>query len=1178
MRFSRVAVLVVCLCGALSPQEFRSTLSGLVTDPTGAPVPNATVVATEANTGTKSQTVTDSTGQYTIPFLLPGTYQLTARAEGFKRYVRQSLVIAAAEHPVVDMPLELGAVSQSIDVTEAPPLVNTDNASFGQAVTTAQVEDFPLNGRTPMMLAQLSVGVIATAQPTLVHPFDNSGAANWSIGGLPSQTAELLMDGSPDATWDGRLAYSPPQDAVQEVFVKAFDNDAAYGHTAAGTANQVLKTGTNSFHGSMWEFTQASALNAVNFFTNRSGSAVPVTHYNQYGVTAGGPVWFPKLYNGKNKLFFFFAWENLADAQPNNSTLGNSTSNFTTVPTDAERNGNFSALNYTIYNPSTAVLNGTTVTRQPLAGNMIPASMISPIAQAYLKYYPEPNTTPLGANGFQNYVSDFLSTDTYDNELGRMDYNMTDSSHVFFDIRHNDRVQAKNNYFNNIATGTNLARENWGASVDEVYTLNPTTVINARVNFTRMNELHYEPSEGFDPTSLGFPSYITGASRYLVMPFIQFGSCGSQTSFQCLGDNSASRDPSQSYQLFGDVVKLKGNHIFKFGVDARQYRLNAYITGNSAGTYTFGNGWVRQASNSSTTTVVGQDLASFLIGLPTAGQIDLNSSGSFSSYYYSGFAQDDWRVTRTLTINLGLRFDHDTPYSEKFGRTVDGFNNSAASPIAAAAIAAYANNPLSQLPASAFAVNGGLTFPGTSNGAVYDSASQIFSPRVGFAWSPSIFKSKTVIRGGFGIFTAPVTIANLATTGAYSTNPLVNQEGFSQTTTMVVPSNFQTPNSTLANPFPTGVMQPVGSSKGLSTFLGQNVSFLNPDMKDPYSLRWNFGIQHELRKDLLIEVDYMGNHAVHLPVAVTQLNIIPRQYLSTLPTRDQNVITQLTGTAANPFSGLIPGTSLNTSMTTPEQLLAAYPQFPVGSGSGSTGVIEQNLTEGSSYFESLNARVDKRLSHGLSLIGVYTYSRLIEEDTWLNDTDSKLEKRVSPFDHPQHFVVATSYALPIGKGRTFDLKSRWTNALLGGWIVNGIYTYQTGAPLVWTNGSTTNIGDYVYFGGNIGLDPRQVNGSAFNIVDFDPKSTDQFQFHIRTFSTTFPNVRADGINNLDASLLKSFTFTEHSYFQLRFESFNILNHPTFSAPNTTISSTSFGSITAQANLPRQIQLGARLVW
>jgi hypothetical protein len=349
-------------------------------------------------------------------------------------------------------------------------------------------------------------------------------------------------------------------------------------------------------------------------------------------------------------------------------------------------------------------------------------------------------------------------------------------------------------------------------------------------------------------------------------------------------------------------------------------------------------------------------------------------------------------------------------------------------------------------------------------------------------------------------------------------------------------------------------------------------------MKDPYSVRWNFGIQHEFAKSLLIEAMYMGNHAVHLPIAFTQLNVVPRQFLSTLPTRDQTLISSLTGTVTNPFAGLEPGTSLNNSTTTVEQLLAAYPEFPVGSGSGSTGVIEQNLSNGRSFFESLNLRAEKRLSHGLSLIGVYSYSKLIEQDTWLNDTDPVPEKRISPFDHPQHFVVAASYALPIGKGRLVNLNSRLANAFLGGWIINGIYTAQTGAPLVWANGSTTSIGDYVFLGGNLSVDQRQVNGVAFNTAAFDTKSADQFQFHIRTFSTTFPNLRQEGINNFDASLLKSFNFTEKAYFQLRFESFNIVNHPTFAAPNTTATSTSFGLITAQANLPRQIQLGARLVW
>jgi hypothetical protein len=395
---------------------------------------------------------------------------------------------------------------------------------------------------------------------------------------------------------------------------------------------------------------------------------------------------------------------------------------------------------------------------------------------------------------------------------------------------------------------------------------------------------------------------------------------------------------------------------------------------------------------------------------------------------------------------------------------------------------------------------------------------------------------------------------------------------------MVVPSNFLTPAATLTNPFPTGILAPVGSSQGLATFNGQTISFMNPDIKDPYSIRWNVGVQHTFGKDFLLEVMYLGNHSVHLPIAVTQLDVIPRQFLSTLPTRDQNLINSLTATVTNPLSGLIPGTSLSSSTTTAEQVLSVFPQYPAGEASGSTGVIEQNLSAGSSYFESLNLRVEKRLSHGLSIIGNYIYSKLMEQDSWLNDTDVRPEKRISPFDHPNHFVLAASYELPIGRNRLVNLQSRWANAFLGGWLLNGIYTAQTGAPLLWTNGSSTTPGDYVYFGGPLDLNDRQVNGAAFNAAVFDTKSADQYQYHIRDMSTTFGNLRQDGIDNLDASLLKSFYFTERIYFQLRLEAFNVINHPTFSAPNTTVTSTSFGLITAQANLPRQIRLGARLVW
>jgi hypothetical protein len=426
------------------------------------------------------------------------------------------------------------------------------------------------------------------------------------MAGTAAQTSELLIDGAPNATWDNRVAYNPPQEAVQQLTVNVFESDATYGHTGAGVINQVMKTGTNSFHGSLYEFNQVSALEANNFFNNQRGLGNPLTHFNQYGASAGGPVWIPKVFNGRNKLFFFFAWESLKDAQP--STI------ITTVPTDAEKMGNFSALSVPIYDPNTATVSGTTITRTAFPNNIIPTSRLNPISLAYMQFYPEPNITPL-ANGFDNYGNGNVPyTDNYSNELGRIDYNMTDRSRLAFNIRHNSEFQQKNNYFGNIATGTTLTRENWGASADEVYTFTPTTILDLRVNFTRLNEVHGEPSEGFNPTSLGYPSYVAGTAQYLQLPYVGYsGSCGSQASFQCLGDTGASRDPSQSLQLFADVVKIVGTHAIKFGVDARQYRLNVINYGNSSGSFTFANNWTKQASTTSTSTVPGQDLASMLL-------------------------------------------------------------------------------------------------------------------------------------------------------------------------------------------------------------------------------------------------------------------------------------------------------------------------------------------------------------------------------------------------------------------------------------------------------------------------------------------------------------------------------------------------------------------------------------
>jgi hypothetical protein len=438
------------------------------------------------------------------------------------------------------------------------------------------------------------------------------------------------------------------------------------------------------------------------------------------------------------------------------------------------------------------------------------------------------------------------------------------------------------------------------------------------------------------------------------------------------------------------------------------------------------------------------------------------------------------------------------------------------------------------------------------------------------------------VRTGFGVFVAPVTIASMGVDGKYSTSPLTNQEGFSQSTTLTATSNnFLTPlaTSSLANPFPNGFLQPSGNSLGLLTYAGQAVPFINPDVKSPYAMRWNFGIQHSITPNLMLEVDYIGNHSIHLPIDFTQLNGLPRSILSTLGTRDANQ-SYLTSTATNPFSGL--QTTQNTASTTPAQLLAKYPEFPVGDSgsgwSGGGGVLEQGLNVGSSNFESLNARLEKRVSHGLNFVFNYVYAKLMERMTWLNASDPLPEKRVSAQDRNQRYVLAATYQLPIGRGQALNLQSGVLNSVLGGWLLNTVYTFQTGAPIMFVNGSSSSPGDYVYFGGPLDVNPRAVGVPAFNTAVFDVKSTDTFNYHLRTFSTMFSNARADGINQFDPSLSKRFVVHESVSVQLRLEAYNAFNHPVFAAPSTTASNVAFGTITATANRFRTLQIGARFTF
>jgi len=620
--------------------------------------------------------------------------------------------------------------------------------------------------------------------------------------------------------------------------------------------------------------------------------------------------------------------------------------------------------------------------------------------------------------------------------------------------------------------------------------------------------------------------------------------------FTGVGDSGGDDTPFDIFQIFTSLTKVAGRHSLKMGADLRLYRESSFSYGNSSGAYSFGSQWTRGPLDNSTAAPLGQDLASFLLGLPTGGSFDVNASRTNQAGYYALFLHDDFRVKPTLTLNMGIRYERDLDTTERYNRSVNGFDFTTANPISAQATAAYNRAPIAEIAAGQFRTPGGLLFAGPGNRSVYKTNPNYFSPRFGFAWTPAALGGKTVIRGGAGVF-----FFAFGTVG-------INQTGFSQSTPVVASLNsFLSPSATLANPFPTGIQQPTGSSLGLATFLGRGVAFANPDPQNPYSIRWTLNVQRELPGNMILETGYVGNHAVHLTLDRSQ-NYVPRQYLSTQPFRDQPVIDRLGAIVTNPFANLIPGTGLNGTTTSRAQLLQPYPQF--------TGVNFQGTNQGISYFHMFQARLEKRFSHGVQFLANYQWSKLLERRSRLNDSDEFLENRVAGEDRPQRFVGSGSWELPFGRGHAWGTNlGAGLNRLVDGWIVNGIYTIQPGGPLGW--------GNSIYFGGDLRYDPRKLE-AAFDTTRFNRNSTQQLGSNLRTFPSRFANLRADGAHNFDFSVIKNTSITEKVSIQFRLEFFNAFNHPTFNGPELSPVNTNFGNITSQSNLARTTQMALRLVW
>ncbi len=1191
--FLRKPLLIATLLLLLAPwsmnaQVSSAAITGAVKDATGAIVPHVTVTAREQATGVVTNVITNDAGEYTFPILKPGKYNISVGVKGFKHYEQAGLLLSVGDHPTVDIALQVGASGDVVEVTAEPPLLGTQDANVGQVVTRQIVDSLPLSGRTPMSLVQYTEGVVSTANPVGTRPFDNSAVAAFSVGGLPNKNAEILLDGSPDNASDNAPAYELPMDAAQEVTIKVFESDATYGHSGGAVANQVTKSGTNQYHGSLSEYHQDNDLNGNGYFNKRNPSYFrTVSRQNQFGGTIGGPVWIPKVYKGKDKLFFFFAYEGFYDS----GTGGG----LTTVPTDAERKGDLSALlpfggtrsndsecpgvpaapynQYQIYDPATATLNAacaakgyTVYDRKPFANNIITSGSLplSPVAQAALKYYPEP-TFPNAYLGFNNYFQTAETGDRFNNEIGRMDYVVSPRQKLYLTGRHNQRAQYNNFQLGNSnpALGDYLYRINWGGSIGDIVTFTPTLLGEFRVNYTRYSQPSYTAGDGFNPTSLGLPNL---PSAHYMFPRFFFNG-GSLINLGATTQTPGTA-PFDSDDIFINFIKTRGIHTIKFGADFRKFQKGNFTFGNSAGLYSFDNGFTAPFSGSNNPNFAFQaDTAAFLLGLPSSASYDYNAHSIGNQTYLGLFIQDDWRVTPQLTLNAGLRMDKDFSPNEREGTAVNGFDMTDVNPYNAAVSSAYAANPNPLLPVANFKLLGGLTYNSPSNHIYSVFPSIMFSPRVGLSYSPKFVKN-TVIRAGFGLFVLPI----------FPFNNSINQQGFSQTTQAPIAADaapIANGPGTLANPFPNGLSAIAGSSQGLATAAGTtSISFLDPVIRNGYSERWHLGFQHQFAHSWMFDVFYEGSTGRRLPINKS-LNYVQRQYETTASNPG------LSAGVTNPFYGLIPnGGSLNSSKTVAlTTLMQTYPEF------GS--ITEQNVPIGSSIYHALDLHVEHRTGYGLSMFANYQWSKLLEAVSYLNASDPNLEYRISQYDHPTHAVIVVSYELPYGRGRKFGATSpRWLDLPLGGWNLASSWFYQQGAPLTFGNLTPT--------GQALNYNPRQAteNGGiystipSFNInafVNYTTLNASQPTNNIRTFPSQYSIYRADAYNDWDASLMKNFNITPRggTYFQLRLDAFNVNNRPVFAGPNLTATSAGFGQITGTANAnngARFLQVGAKIAF
>ncbi len=1194
-----LAILLPVPC-ALFGQAYFGTVSGVVTDPAGALVPGAKVILTDQEKGFTFAAVSNGDGRFLFSAVPPSLYKLTSDLPGFEAAIRMGVRVNVNQNVTANLSLKIAGAIQTVNVG-ASDLLSTEDATTGLTINRKAINDLPLIDRYAMDLTMLTPGVTETDDQCGI----NCTGTNFVSNGSRGSTADILTDGVSVTNFEPNggitnATYVPSPEAIGEFKVQQSNFSAEYGFSGATIVNMVTRSGTNTFHGSAYDFIRNQVMDANSWFNNYYNIPISPLRRNNYGGTIGGPIF-------KNKTFFFFDWDGTRETTQQTYQAG--------VPSAAERTGDFGEVctanggtfdstglcsvaqgqiwdpysgtyspdvggavrstfipfnNMALYSsPGNPNLNGTPYQLPAGAGNLI-----DPVAQRMMNLFPTPN---ISANGIYDNWAGSGPTYTYNDQFDiKIDQQFSQknllSAKYSQNWNHNNPYNCFKDFADPCGAGPNQTHAHLFSLVD-TQTFSPTLLLNTTLGFTRGSEhiLAYNADNGVtDPlTKLGFPSYLN-SNGFTGVPamYIQGGYFSASNGQQAIGN-----DPYGNYkqgqdtaQLGAVLTKELGQHELKFGFEGRLHQMNYIQTNAPQGIFNFTEHGSSGCPND-VSTCGGDAMASFMMGnsqgADAGGYYELQFQPATQNFQYALFVQENWKATSKLTLNLGLRYDVSLPRTDRHNRQ-NWFDPGVTSPLA-----------VPGLPT----LHGGEVFASSKQRTISDTDWRDFQPRVGFAYQLS---PKLVARGGYGMYYSQ-TRSGANGVGSYGT------QGFNQYTNMVTTyqNDGATPYLHLSNPYPNGLIRPSGSSLGLMNDVGFGaIGPVRNENQTPYAQTWSLGFERQFPGSVVLDLEYIGKKGTHLYFGGdNHLDILGPEIENYTP--DQ--ISNLNSYVDNPFYGIItdPNSTLSGPQVPAYQLQLPYPQY--------SSVTTDVPAIANSTYHSLQITAGKNYSNGLQFFASFVWSKSIDDSsvdddniTWLGSFLSLqdpnkpwLERSLSTFDIPYVFQLSYEYDLPLGRGKAFfGSMPGVVDTIVGGWKTNGIWRLNNGRPLAMSTYDGTSLPTYGAQRPNIVGTPRRNHKSGWINNYFENPQVFQLPdlYAIGDTPRTIGSVRTPTAFNVDLSMGKVFSLEKlraGTQLEFRIEAQNAFNHPVFGTPDTSVDDPNFGTITYTSNGPRQVQIGLK---